>query len=103
MAYQTGFVGPIVYFQDNSGNNEDTDTFIEYTPQQFGAPATAQIIVGTIQQSYYVSRGTAYIHDLNLTPDAITFWVFTQAAGGFPIGHHSGAITVSTSFQWESQ
>lgn len=103
MAYQTGSVGPITYSQDNSGVATDTTTQIEFTPQQFGASATAQIIPATVQQTYAVSRGTAYVQDLNITPVAITFQVYTQAAGGFPIGHHSGHIDVTTSFQWESQ
>lgn len=103
MTFQSGLVGPITYYQDNSGVKTDTTTPIEYTPQQFGAPATAQIITGTLNQSYWVSRGTAYVQDLNITPDSITFQVYTQAADNGLFGHHSGAITVATSFQWESQ
>jgi hypothetical protein len=103
MAYQTGLVGPISYHQDNSGVATDTTTQIEFTPQQFGAPATAQIITATVNQSYYVSRGMAYAQDLNITGNSITFQVYTQAAWDGLFGHHSGAITVDTSFQWESQ
>jgi hypothetical protein len=103
MAYQSGLVGPIVYKQDNSGVNTDTTTQEVYTPQQFGAPATAQIIPGTVQQSYWVSRGLAYVQDVNITQESIAFQVYTQAADDGWFGHHSGAITVGTSFQWESQ
>lgn len=103
MAYQTGTVGPITYSQDNSGVETDTTTQIVFTPQQFGAPATAQIVPATVSQNYGVSRGLAYVQGLNITPDSISFQVYTQAAGGFPIGHHSGHIDVTTSFQWESQ
>ncbi len=103
MAYQSGLVGPVTYSQDNSGVNTDTTTRIEYTPQQFGAPATAQIIAGTVNQSYYVSRGLAYVQDVEITPISITFQVYTQAAADGLFGHHSGSITVGTSFQWESQ
>ena len=28
MGYQTGTVGPIAYYQDNSGNANDTDTSV---------------------------------------------------------------------------
>jgi hypothetical protein len=101
--YQSGLVGPISYYQDNSGVNTDTTTSIVYTPQQFGAPATAQIIPATVNQSYYVSRGKAYVQDLNINEESITFQVYTQAADNGWFGHHSGAITVNTSFQWESQ
>jgi hypothetical protein len=52
MTFQTGPVGPITYSQDNSGVATDTTTQIEYTPQQFGAPTTAQIIPGSVDQSY---------------------------------------------------
>src|SRR5436309_2490912 len=103
MAYQTGTVGPITYSQDNSGVATDTITQIVFTPQQFGAPATAQIVPASVSQSYAVSRGMAYVQDVNITPNSITFQVYTQAAGGFLIGHHSGHIDVTTSFQWESQ
>lgn len=103
MAYQSGSVGPITYHQDNSGVNTDTTAQIEFTPQQFGAPATAQIIPATVNQSYTVDRGTAYVQGLNITPDSITYQVYTQAASGGLFGHHSGEIDVTTSFQWESQ
>jgi hypothetical protein len=103
MPYQSGLVGPISYHQDNSEVNTDTDTPIVFTPQQFGAPATAQIIPATVNQSYYVSRGQAYVQGLNITEESITFQVYTQAASDGLFGHHSGAITVDTAFQWESQ
>jgi hypothetical protein len=103
MAYQSGLVGPISYHQDNSGTNTDITTGQVYTPQQFGAPATAQIIPGTVNQSVYVSRGKAYLQDVNINEEAITFQVYTQAADDGFFGHHSGSITVDTAFQWESQ
>ncbi|MEV6825767.1 hypothetical protein [Amycolatopsis sp. NPDC051102] len=40
------------------------------------------------------------MQNVKITETAVDFEVFTQAAGGFPFGHHSGAISVSTSFQW---
>jgi len=95
MPYQTGFVGPPLlqpYQQSNSGVAEDKDIHITYTPQQFGAPDGAQIITGTINQQYYVTQGLAYVHNLRVDPTVVEFDVFTQAAGGFPIGHHSGDI-----------
>ncbi|SDK59315.1 hypothetical protein [Arthrobacter sp. ok362] len=100
MAYQSGLVGPIVYNQDNSGVRTDTDTNIVFTPQEFGAPAGAQIIPPTVNQSYTVSRGQAYVHNLVIEANAIVFQVFTQAADDGLFGHHSGAISVGTSFQW---
>lgn len=100
MGYQTGTVGPITYTQDNSGNANDTDTPVNYMPEQFGAPPGAQIITGTVQQTLAVTRGTAYVHNETITSDAISFMVYTQAASGGIIGSHSGAITVTTKFQW---
>jgi hypothetical protein len=101
MGYQTGTVGPITYYQDNSGNATDIDTQINYTPEQFGAPPGAQIMTGTVQVNQFVSRGKAYVHDESDTADAISFEVYTQAANdSWFFGWHSGAITVTTSFQW---
>lgn len=103
MPFQTGFVGPPQlppYHQSNSGVAEDTDTHIRYTPQQFGAPDGAQIIVGTVHQQYYVAQGQAYVHNLRVNETGVEFDVFTQAAGGFPFGHHSGEIYVTTTFTW---
>lgn len=100
MAFQTGSVGPIVYTQDNSGVETDTTTTIEYRPEQFGAPDAARIIPGTVTQGYTVFRGWAYAANVKISETAINFEVFTQAAGGFPFGHHSGSIAVSTAFTW---
>jgi hypothetical protein len=103
MAYQSGLVGPISYHQQNSGVNTDITTPIVYTPQQFGAPATAQIIPTTVNQSVYVSCGKAYVQDLNINEESITFQVVTQPADDGWLVHHSGSITVDTVFQWQSQ
>jgi hypothetical protein len=101
MGYQTGTVGPITYNQDNSGNANDTDTPVNYKPDQFGAPPGAQIITGTVQTNQYVSRGKAYVHNEDITPEGISLMVYTQAANdSWLFGWHSGAITVTTSFQW---
>jgi hypothetical protein len=101
MGYQTGTVGPISYPQDNSGNANDIDNTIIYTPEQWGAPQGSQIIPGTVQITQYVSRGLAYVHNETVSPAAIQFDVYTQAANdSWFFGHHSGAITVATSFQW---
>lgn len=101
MGFQTGTIGPIPYSQDNSGNKTDTDTPINYTPEQFGAPPGAQIIAGTVHQNQHVSRGTAYVHNLTIGPDGISFDVFTQAANdSIFFGWHSGAIDVTTTFMW---
>jgi hypothetical protein len=100
MAYQSGMVGPIVYHQDNSGVSTDTTTSIEYRPEQYGAPRGARIIPATVMQGYTVFRGLAYVRNVRITEAGIAFEVFTEAAGGFPFGHHSGSISVSTSFQW---
>jgi hypothetical protein len=80
--------------------NSDTTTPIEYRPEQFGAPDGSQIIPATVSQNYQVSRGLAYVQNVRITEANITFDVYTQAAGGFPFGHHSGQIAVSTSFTW---
>jgi hypothetical protein len=93
-------VGPITYSQNNSGVNTDTTTPIEYRPEQYGAPDGAQIIPGSVSQAYTVSRGLAYVQNVRITQANITFDVYTQAAGGFPFGHHSGLIDVTTSFVW---
>jgi hypothetical protein len=48
-----------------------------------------------------VSRGTAYVHNKVVTAEGISFMVYTQAANdSWFFGWHSGAITVTTSFQW---
>jgi len=101
MGYETGTVGPLTYIQNNSGVSSDTDTHIVYTPEMFGAPPGAQI-VGTVdmKQKYTGEGGAASVHNEEISPDEISFWVYTQAAGGFPFGHHSGGITVTTTFQW---
>lgn len=101
MGYQQGFIGPIDYHQDNSGNRTDTDTLISYTPEQFGAPPGSQFITGLVHQQVSVSRGLAYVHNFTVTDDAISFVVFTQAANdSWFFGWHSGSIVVSTSFTW---
>jgi hypothetical protein len=99
MAYQTGVVDQ-TYAQDNSGTPEDIVENVSYTPQQFGAPAAAKIIEGTVIVSPYVVRGNAWISSRNVTGDTLQFVVHTEAAGGFPFGHHSSAIEVHTTFQW---
>jgi hypothetical protein len=103
LAYQTGIVGPLTYHQNNSGVSTDTDTDIRYTPQEFGAPAGAQIITGTVDQNYNVSRGTAYVHNLVIEANAVIFQVFTQTVDNGLFGHHSGEITVDTTFQWYTE
>jgi hypothetical protein len=101
MGYQTGTVGPITYSQDNSGDDTDKDTPINYKPEQFGAPPGAQIITGEAHTDQYVSRGKAYVHNEDTTPEGISFMVYTQAANdSWFFGWHSGAITVTTTFQW---
>jgi len=101
MGFQTGTIGPIAYHQDNSGVSTDTDTPTNYTPEQFGAPPGAQIITGLVQQNYTVTRGRAYVHNLTITADAISFLAFTQAANdSWFFGWHSGSIDVSTTFTW---
>ena len=90
MAFQSGVVDPIAYHRDNSGVNTDTTTPISYTPQEFGAPLGARIITGTVDQSYSVTRGTAYVTNLVIQESGISFEVYTQAAGGGLFGHHSG-------------
>src|SRR5690348_16982565 len=100
MAYQHGFANPDPYAQDNSGVAEDTTTTIEYTPEQFGAPDGARIMDGSVHQQISVQRGPAEVRNLKITETSVTFDVWTAAAGGFPFGHHSGWISVTTSFQW---
>jgi hypothetical protein len=101
MGYQQGFIGPIDYHQDNSGNRTDTDTPFSFTPEQFGAPPGSQFITGLVQQQVSVLRGRAYVHNLTITSHAISFNVFTQAASdSWIFGWHSGSIVVSTSFTW---
>jgi hypothetical protein len=100
MGYQTGTVGPIVYNQDNSGDNTDTDTPVNYKPDQFGAPPGAQIIAGLTAITKSVHRGEAYVHNEINDAEGISFMVYTQAANDGLFGWHSGSITVSTTFQW---
>jgi hypothetical protein len=97
--YQSGYVEQD-YNQDNSGTANDTTTVVQYVPEQFGAPHGAQIIVGSATVSPHVYRGAAQINWVNKAPNAISFEVWTQAAGGFIFGHHSGGIDIHTSFTW---
>ncbi len=101
MGYQQGTIGPIAYHQDNSGVSTDTDTPINYKPEQFGAPPGSNIIAGTVQINQHVYRGTAYVHNKTIAAEGISFDVFTQAAGSSWFwGWHSGGIDVTTTFQW---
>jgi hypothetical protein len=99
MLYQTGTVDQ-TYQQDNSGTPTDITENISYTPQQFGAPEGAKVIEGTVFVAPYVRHGNAWITDRNVTGDTVQFVAHTEAAGGFPFGHHSSAIEVHTTFQW---
>jgi hypothetical protein len=99
MPYQTGTVDQ-TYNQDNSGTQYDIATNVSYTPQQFGAPKEAKIIEGTVLISPHVLHGNAWISDRNVTGDTVQFVAHTEAAGGFPFGHHSSAIQVHTTFTW---
>lgn len=101
MGFITGTTPPLTYNQDNSGTDTDITTVINYTPQEFGAPPGAQISVGLFSPPQpSVHRGSAAVRDVTVTPTAISFEVWTQAASGGLFGHHSGSITVVTSFSW---
>lgn len=100
MGYQTGTIGPIVFNQDNSGDNTDTDTPVNYKPDQFGAPTGAQIIIGLTTITQSVHCGKAYVHNEINDSEGISSMVYTQAANDGLFGRHSGAITVTTTFQW---
>jgi hypothetical protein len=102
MACQSGQVGPLIYNQDNSGTSTDITTNVQYTAQEFGAPPGAQILPYG-NPSVSIHRGSAQVRDVVITPDAYTFEVWTQAADDGLFGHHSGAITVSTTFFWYSE
>lgn len=104
MGFQKGTIGPIVFNQDNSGTNTDTTTPINYKPEMFGAPAGSKVVVGTVAQTVHVSRGKAYVENLTSNAEGISFDVYTQAAGSSWFwGWHSGAISVSTRFEWYYQ
>ncbi len=100
MGYQTGTIGPITYPQDNSGNPNDMDNTVTYTPEEYGAPPGAQIMTASVQVSPWVIRGKAYVHNETITADTIQFQVYTQAANDGLFGWHSGSIVVTTTFQW---
>jgi hypothetical protein len=99
MPYQTGTVDQS-YLQDNGGCPNDLTENVSYTPEQFGAPGGAKIIEGTVLVTPEVLHGNAWISDKNVTGDIVQFVAHTEAAGGFPFGHHSSAIKVHTMFQW---
>ena len=100
MAYQSGQIGPLTVSQDNSGDPNDTNTTVNYTPDMFGLPLGAQFIAGLITQAVHVFRGDAQVQNLVKAPDAVSFNVFTQAADDGIFGHHSGSISVVTTIPW---
>ena len=100
--YPRGFVGPLHYHQSNFGVETDTDTIVTYTSTELGGPGGA-IIPTSVHQHYTVSRGTAYVSDLTIHGESISFHVFTQAAGAEDSGRRSGEIDVYTSFAWEDR
>jgi hypothetical protein len=102
MGYQTGTIGPISFYQDNSGDSNDMDTTVTYTPEMYGAPPGAQIMTASVQVSPYVIRGKAYVHNESVSADSVQFEVYTQAANDGWFGWHSGSIVVTTTFQWWS-
>ena len=107
MAYHEGstaseFPNGITYDQNNTGSASDITTAIQYTPQMFGGPASAQIITGLTRQKV-TTHGGAAVQNYTNEPDGISFDVWTQAADSGILGHHSGSITVITEFSWYSR
>jgi hypothetical protein len=47
-----------------------------------------------------MTDGEAKIVSRQDTPEAVILTIYTQAAGGFPIGHHSGELQVKVSFTY---
>ena len=47
-----------------------------------------------------MTNGEAKIVSRQDTPEAVILTIYTQAAGGFPIGHHSGELQVKVSFTY---
>jgi hypothetical protein len=63
--------------------------------------AGATIDVSTIEVSAQsMTSGEAKIVSQANTPEAVVLTIYTQAAGGFPIGHHSGELQVNVSFTY---
>ncbi|MDQ6617526.1 MAG: thiol-activated cytolysin family protein [Actinomycetota bacterium] len=87
------FPNTVVVNQDNSGFNWDRQE-----SHVIPAPNGTKIDVNSVQVSPQVYRGAAHITGVNTSPDAITVGIWTQAAGGFPFGHHSGGVDVTVNF-----
>ena len=50
-----------------------------------------------------MTAGEAKIISRHDTPEAVILTIYTQAAGGFPIGHHSGELQVTVSFTYVTE
>src|SRR5262245_5112205 len=101
MGYQWGWSGYLTYHQDNSAYTTDQTTTITYTPADVGAPPGAVIQTGLYNIDGHVVRGNAAVtNPIMVTPEKISFVVWTQAADNGLFGHHSGEIVVTTWFAW---
>lgn len=81
---------------DASGYRDDRTQPYSITPPVPGAV----IDDSTVQVIPHVERGNAEVQDEVIGEFSVNFTLWAQAAGGFPIGHHSGRITVDVTFQY---
>jgi hypothetical protein len=87
----TGTVG-----LDASGFSEDQTRQYNFPAPQRGTVIDSNTVVLTPN----ILRGSAEIRDVVINEYAVGFTLWTQAAGGFLFGHHSGSILVDVSFQY---
>lgn len=106
MGYQWGWSGYLTYHQDNSGYTTNQSTTVTYTLADVGiggqsAPPRAVIQTGLYNISTQVARGSGGVgNPIIVTPEKISFVVWTVAADTGLFGHRAGEVTVTTWFGW---
>jgi hypothetical protein len=91
MGYQWGWSGYLTYHQDNSEYTTDQTNTVTYAPADVGAPAGAVIQTGLYNIAPRIDRGNAgVLNPVVVSPEEISFPVWTQAADNGLFGHHSG-------------
>ena len=81
---------------DASGFAQDQERPYSFPPPIVGTVIDTNSVVLTPE----ILRGAPELRNVNVTATAVSFTIFCPAAGGFPIGHHSGSMIVHVSFSY---
>ena len=87
--------------QDSSGHGDITHTYT-ITPPVGSIIVTGMPVTIDPQPDTQRPSGPWSLTKQVITPNAVQFDLFTSAAGGFPIGHHSGHVVVVVSFTYQT-